>query len=124
DFDECGGNNNHCHQNAICTNTIGSYSCRCSVGYTGDGLLCRDVDECSSGHQCDSSATCCNADGSYTCTCNSGFTGDGRTCRDVDECSLNTHDCHSNAICTNTEGSFTCKCDVNAHYIGDGKTCT
>ncbi|CAH3198999.1 unnamed protein product, partial [Porites evermanni] len=43
---------------------------------------------------------------------------------DVDECSLNTHDCHSNAICTNTEGSFTCKCDVNAHYIGDGKTCT
>ena len=43
---------------------------------------------------------------------------------DVDECSLNTHDCHSHAICTNTEGSFTCKCDVNAHYIGDGKTCT
>ncbi|CAH3131432.1 unnamed protein product, partial [Porites lobata] len=124
DFDECGGNNNHCHQNAICTNTIGSYSCRYSVGYTGDGLLCRDVDECSSGHQCDSSATCYNADGSYTCTCNSGFTGDGRTCRDVDECSLNTHDCHSHAICTNTEGSFTCKCDVNAHYIGDGKTCT
>ncbi|XP_073253699.1 uncharacterized protein [Porites lutea] len=124
DFDECGGNNNHCHQNAICTNTIGSYSCRCSVGYAGDGFLCRDVDECSSGHQCDSSATCYNADGSYTCTCNSGFTGDGRTCRDVDECSLNTHDCHSNAICTNTEGSFTCKCDVNAHYIGDGKTCT
>ncbi|CAH3131419.1 unnamed protein product, partial [Porites lobata] len=124
DYDECGGNNNHCHQNAICTNIIGSYSCRCSVGYAGDGLLCRDVDECSSGHQCDSSATCYNTDGSYTCTCNSGFTGDGRTCRDVDECSLNTHDCHSHAICTNTEGSFTCKCDVNAHYIGDGKTCT
>ncbi|CAH3197867.1 unnamed protein product, partial [Porites evermanni] len=124
DFDECGGDNNQCHQNAICTNTIGSYSCRCSVGYAGDGFLCRDIDECSSGHQCDSSATCYNTDGSYTCTCNSGFTGDGRTCRDVDECSLNTHDCHSHAICTNTEGSFTCKCDVNAHYIGDGKTCT
>ena len=43
DFDECGGNNNHCHQNAICTNTIGSYSCRCSVGYAGDGLLCRGI---------------------------------------------------------------------------------
>ncbi|CAH3196274.1 unnamed protein product, partial [Porites evermanni] len=43
DFDECGGDNNHCHQNAICTNTIGSYSCRCSVGYAGDGLLCRGI---------------------------------------------------------------------------------
>ena len=43
DFDECGGNNNHCHQNAICTNTIGSYSCRCSVGYVGDGFLCRGI---------------------------------------------------------------------------------
>ena len=43
DFDECGGNNNHCHQNAICTNSIGSYSCRCSVGYAGDGLLCRGI---------------------------------------------------------------------------------
>ena len=43
DYDECGGNNNHCHQNAICTNTIGSYSCRCSVGYVGDGLLCRGI---------------------------------------------------------------------------------
>ena len=43
DFDECGGNNNHCHQNAICTNIIGSYSCRCSVGYAGDGLLCRGI---------------------------------------------------------------------------------
>ena len=43
DFDECGGNNNHCHQNAICTNTIGSYSCRCSVGYAGDGFLCRGI---------------------------------------------------------------------------------
>ena len=43
DYDECGGNNNHCHQNAICTNIIGSYSCRCSVGYAGDGLLCRGI---------------------------------------------------------------------------------
>ncbi|KAM7439996.1 hypothetical protein ABFA07_010748 [Porites harrisoni] len=124
DLDECGGNNHHCHHNAVCTNTIGSYKCRCSIGYTGDGLVCADVDECSAGHQCDSSATCNNTDGSYTCTCDSGYSGNGRTCYDVDECSLNTHDCDANAICTNTVGAFTCKCDVNAHYIGDGKTCT
>ena len=43
DFNECGGNSNHCHQHAICTNSIGSYNCRCSVGYAGDGLLCRGI---------------------------------------------------------------------------------
>ncbi|CAH3159381.1 unnamed protein product [Porites evermanni] len=124
DFDECVEDNNHCHQNAVCTNTLGSYGCRCSTGYTGDGLACTDIDECSSGHQCDSSATCYNTVGSYTCICNSGYTGDGRTCKDVDECSLKTHDCDSNAICNNTGGSFTCKCDGNALYYGDGKTCS
>ena len=43
DFDECGGNNNHCHKNAVCTNTIGSYKCHCSVGYAGDGLACTGI---------------------------------------------------------------------------------
>ena len=36
DLDECRGNNNHCHQNAVCTNTLGSYKCQCATGYTGD----------------------------------------------------------------------------------------
>ena len=43
DFDECGGNNNHCHQNAACTNTLGSYKCQCSLGYTGDGITCTGI---------------------------------------------------------------------------------
>ena len=39
-LDECRGNNNHCHQNAVCTNTLGSYKCQCATGYTGDGFSC------------------------------------------------------------------------------------
>lgn len=123
DLDECGGDNNHCNANAACTNTFGSYGCQCSAGYTGDGITCTDIDECSSGHQCDSSATCHNSEGSYVCICNSGYTGDGRTCRELDECTSNSHDCDANAICTNTVGSFTCQCNGSAHYYGDGKTC-
>ena len=29
-----------CDPNAECTNTIGSYSCACTVGYTGNGTSC------------------------------------------------------------------------------------
>ena len=43
DFDECEGDNNHCHKNAVCTNTIGSYKCHCPVGYAGDGLACTGI---------------------------------------------------------------------------------
>ena len=29
-----------CHANAICSNTIGSYICKCKDGFTGDGFYC------------------------------------------------------------------------------------
>ncbi len=45
-----------------------------SAGYTGDGFLCEDRDECSDGsHNCDVNAACTNTPlGSFTCTCNRG----------------------------------------------------
>ena len=38
DTDEC--RSKPCHANAECTNTIGSYQCKCNKGYTGNGTLC------------------------------------------------------------------------------------
>ena len=32
------GVNNNCHENAICTNTNGSFSSQCQNGYTGNGI--------------------------------------------------------------------------------------
>ena len=29
-----------CSENAICTNTPGSFSCMCDEGYDGDGVTC------------------------------------------------------------------------------------
>ena len=29
-----------CHANATCNNTKGSYTCECSIGFTGDGFTC------------------------------------------------------------------------------------
>ena len=39
DINECSQSPAVCHQNAICTNTKGSYSCQCETGYTGDGIF-------------------------------------------------------------------------------------
>ena len=32
-----------CHQNASCSNNIGSFSCSCQSGYTGNGIDCQGL---------------------------------------------------------------------------------
>ena len=40
DNDECTLGTHNCHGNATCTNTDGSFTCACNVGYTGNGVTC------------------------------------------------------------------------------------
>ena len=40
DIDECVLNTDDCSDFAICTNTIGSYTCACKPGFVGDGKTC------------------------------------------------------------------------------------
>ena len=41
DVDECLNEEaNHCDPNALCSNTEGSFVCRCLKGYEGDGTNC------------------------------------------------------------------------------------
>ena len=40
DIDECVTKNGGCAAEATCSNTVGSYTCTCSTGYTGDGTTC------------------------------------------------------------------------------------
>ena len=41
DIDECANDTeNNCHENALCKNNNGSYSCNCTNGYIGDGHNC------------------------------------------------------------------------------------
>ena len=39
DIDECAAAA-PCDSNAVCTNTIGNYTCACNGGYEGDGFTC------------------------------------------------------------------------------------
>ena len=40
DIDECETDTDNCDINADCTNTIGSYTCRCRLGYSGNRETC------------------------------------------------------------------------------------
>ena len=40
DEDECSLMTDNCDTNASCTNTPGSFTCSCDVGYAGDGVTC------------------------------------------------------------------------------------
>ena len=40
DVDECATGKHNCHMHGACTNTIGSFGCRCIEGFEGDGLNC------------------------------------------------------------------------------------
>ena len=40
DVDECFLQTDTCHLHGLCLNANGSFSCSCSVGYTGDGHTC------------------------------------------------------------------------------------
>ena len=40
DLDECRSGVDRCSENAICSNTEGSYECTCRNGFIGDGITC------------------------------------------------------------------------------------
>ena len=40
DEDECQNGTHNCDVNAKCNNTIGSFTCTCLPGYSGDGVQC------------------------------------------------------------------------------------
>ena len=43
DVDECTTGSHNCHVNATCTDTVGSYTCRCKNDSIGDGVHCEYI---------------------------------------------------------------------------------
>ncbi|CAB4003939.1 3-oxoacyl-[acyl-carrier- ] synthase, mitochondrial [Paramuricea clavata] len=104
DKDEC-TTADPCDENAICNNTDGSFVCRCHSGFSGDGFICTDINECFTA-PCHKNATCLNTVGSYSCTCRGGFRGDGYDCGGVN-CSVLF--CGRNEVCVKRKNLFYCE---------------
>jgi hypothetical protein len=124
DINECTTYTHQCANHALCSNTAGSYTCACNIGYTGDGMAqgggCRDIDDCAS-DPCDYGECTDVGAAAYRCTCQEGYT-DFNCDFDINECYLKTHDCHVDARCVNEPGGWFCRC--LSGWEGDGLTCT
>uniref|UniRef100_A0A8I3NJV5 Adhesion G protein-coupled receptor E1 n=1 Tax=Canis lupus familiaris TaxID=9615 RepID=A0A8I3NJV5_CANLF len=110
-----------CQEHAECINTLGSYKCRCQVGFISHNSICKDVDECARNSTiCGLNSVCTNILGKYNCSCLPGYFSpavwtpekpEDFICTDIDECSQDPSPCGPNSVCINTLGSYSCRCN-------------
>lgn len=117
-INECARGIADCHPFASCSDTDGSYTCKCGAGYLGDGRGaegCLDINECKQEEWPCKSAfeVCTNVPGSFYCLdakCKLGYklAADGKTCLDINECEVNNGGCALHTTCTDLEGGYEC----------------
>lgn len=120
-----------CSQNPFveCINLPGSFECApCPPGFTGNGRVCRDIDECTIGNGgCSTNpfVECINTFGSRRCaSCPPGFVGDGQECKQASICNQETNGgCHDSAKCLELVGvsagtNRLCVCQYP--FVGNG----
>ncbi|KAH8387553.1 hypothetical protein KR093_007741, partial [Drosophila rubida] len=136
DVDECSASA-HTPCSTKCINLVGSFTCApCAAGLTGNGVSCRDIDECETnngGCSLSPRVECVNSYGSSHCgACPIGWTGDGRTCvrstsssssqpgdgqaggqtnaLGLTSCTQRASLCHPAAICSEISNTIVCSC--------------
>ncbi|XP_066302604.1 von Willebrand factor D and EGF domain-containing protein-like isoform X1 [Branchiostoma lanceolatum] len=112
-----------CFPGVLCINVAGGFECGdCPEGFTGNGIICEDVDECALDTTNDCNYVCENSPGSYRCTCSAGFVLINDQCFDIDECAYGLSECSH--LCVNNDGSYTCDCPAGYLLGPDNKQCT
>ncbi|KAL7988986.1 hypothetical protein Chor_007905 [Crotalus horridus] len=126
---------NTCFPGVHCIDTTDGYQCGpCPEGFTGDGIICTDIDEACldidecqriANGRCVPNSQCINTMGSYHCgACKPGFTGDQvRGCRAERSCRNRVlNPCSIHADCSEIkQGDILCVCGIG--WAGDGFLC-
>ncbi|KAK3254764.1 hypothetical protein CYMTET_36035, partial [Cymbomonas tetramitiformis] len=96
----------------------------CPTGYSGDGRVCVDEDEClqTSNGGCDLNVACTNTEGGRLCgECPSGYLGSGyMRCVLASDCSASNGGCDPLTACTDTSSGIPECGSCPAGYDGDG----
>lgn len=139
DIDECQSGKQNCHKTAgVCSNTVGSFVCTCTVGYAGNGVTCSlvhcpNLGDITQGSKSSSNTAyktvisfSCNAgyELSHTnnliCQSNGQWSLATPSCTDIDECKTGANNCaQKGAKCLNSKGGYTCKC-ANGYRMTNG----
>ncbi|XP_069605884.1 thrombospondin-4 [Ranitomeya imitator] len=123
-----------CFRGVKCTETGSGFQCGpCPEGYTGNGVICTDIDECRQ-NPCFPGVRCINTMPGFRCeACPPGYKGpviqgvgvayakqNKQICLDINECENGGRNggCVANSICTNTMGSFRCG-PCKEGFVGD-----
>uniref|UniRef100_A0A0A1WR72 Cubilin n=1 Tax=Zeugodacus cucurbitae TaxID=28588 RepID=A0A0A1WR72_ZEUCU len=126
DINECEETTNPCHSE--CINLPGSFKCApCPMGYTGNGLFCADINECSAnngGCSMQPKVSCINSEGSYHCgNCPLGWKGDGKICESTAPESCESKGiCYSGAKCEYISNTVVCTCPSGMYGHGFGSS--
>uniref|UniRef100_A0A3P9LSN3 Thrombospondin-1 n=1 Tax=Oryzias latipes TaxID=8090 RepID=A0A3P9LSN3_ORYLA len=134
-----------CFPGTKCTSSPdGSFTCgKCPLGYAGDGVICKDIDECKevpdACHTHNGIHRCENTEPGYNChPCPARFSGpqpygrgveqataNKQVCTPRNPCKDGSHDCHKNSDCiylgVYSESMFRCECKPG--YAGNGRIC-
>lgn len=130
DINEC--LESRCGPQGFCTNTFGSYECRCNPGYESTEPVggCVDRDECELFGVCDDiKEGCRNTVGSYVCACRAGYNGTAGNCVKVYdfgpfESCVESFDCLSGLTCNTKSRSESIKvCCSNTTRCNDSQQC-
>ncbi|MGH0148080.1 UNVERIFIED_CONTAM: hypothetical protein FKN15_012026 [Acipenser sinensis] len=124
-LDACESSNGGCSPKALCKRTTpGKRVCVCNAGYTGDGVVCLEINPCLVNNGgCHLNAECTHTGPSQSaCNCISGYSGDGKICKSINPCFKKNGGCSEFAICNHT-GPAERNCTCKSEYIGDGFKC-
>ncbi|XP_078484770.1 uncharacterized protein LOC100183467 isoform X3 [Ciona intestinalis] len=107
DVNECGMPWITCPPNSVCSNTVGSFVCRCRSGFTMENGVCTLINLCEKSTLCENGGTCTALPEDFRCECPQYY--GGKSCKDYTS-PCTTGPCANLGTCNDLSGSYSCSC--------------